>query len=129
MKTAKYKFTPFQKAWIDALIAQTYKQAKERLCIKNPDDNSLSYCCLGVACEIAPKFGIELEVETDRNYLVFNGQWAYLPVSVAEKLKLKDTHGKISEGLNLAYKNDREGLTHKEIGEFIRDNPEKVFVS
>lgn len=39
--------------WLKALRSGNYKQGKSNLCSVNPATGELSYCCLGVLCEVA----------------------------------------------------------------------------
>jgi len=54
----------FKKKWVAALRSGKYKQGKHRL--KQTDIKGDSYCCLGVACEIANSKNIQ------GNYIVGN---------------------------------------------------------
>ncbi len=127
-KKPKYKFTPFQKAWINALIAQKYKKGRGRLTqvLKN---GSLKCCCLGVACELAPKFGVKLKVEVIEDRKQYNGHSGLLSTGIVKILKLRDSEGLFGERESLVSLNDNDRKTHKQIGEFILNNPDKVFKS
>ena len=48
----------FKAKWLKALRSGKFKQAQAQLCVKEGD--SVSYCCLGVACRIVhPKMDLE----------------------------------------------------------------------
>ena len=49
------------KLWVDALRSGEYQQGKNSLA-KYDDDGTLKFCCLGVACEVAIKDGLNLPV-------------------------------------------------------------------
>lgn len=122
-----YKFNEFQLKWLEALESGEYKQCKNYL--KQDFENEIRYCCLGVGCELA---GIKLEKDIafrpdiycynqdDKKYV---GQ---APDELVDKLKLKGCLGTISEDSSLVGKND-SGYTFKQIAQFCRENPEKVF--
>lgn len=139
MKTPKYKFNAFQSAWLKALESGKYKQATHSLCAVNVS-NKLSYCCLGVACEvwnnkIVPKHHkrkLTKEPSTNGSLVNFSsfkydGERTGLPDNIFKELKLHSCLGQIPiTGLTLAEMNDR-GKTHLEIAEYIRNNPKEVF--
>lgn len=133
MKTkSKYKFSPFQKAWIDALISQKYKKTIGRLA-KVDKKGNLSCCCLGVACEIASKF-LDSHLNKNKsnpNDIEYNGVGGCLPINVEQSLRLRSCSGAfrraVGKKTNLAKLNDCAKWSHKKIGEYIRDNPENVF--
>jgi hypothetical protein len=125
---------------IKALRSGEYPQARQRLCSVDPEGNPVGYCCLGVACEVAMKHGIELEVKVEdldrgagpskaRSY---DGRWDYLPEKVRVAYGWKDDMGELSEivpvhkpsagahesGSALSYLNDR-GASFAEIADVI----------
>jgi hypothetical protein len=69
--------------WLTALRSGEYKQGKGFL--KSQQGEHVSYCCLGVLCELAAKAGIVEDSEVDEDAFVhtFDGQSSYLPPKVA----------------------------------------------
>lgn len=58
---------------VEALRSGEYEQAKSRLAWLSKDGKNFKYCCLGVACEVAKKNGLDLEVllvdgDTSKSY-------------------------------------------------------------
>lgn len=107
------------KAWVKALRSGEYKQAKGRL--KEGD----AYCCLGVACIVATKGGVEEvpeiaydDVDLDINFIM-----------VKEWIGLMDAQGRYEVGTKayyLASDND-SGLSFGEIADIIEANEDKLF--
>ncbi len=147
-----YEFNEAQKLWLAALRSGCYKQGTNGALSEEG-----TYCCLGVACEIAPKFGVvltinhpvvmvedeftgeESEVEDDTTNW-YSGHSEDAPASVTDALKLRgslgefeqefytfDKHGNKLTGL--AGLNDSDEYSFEKIADFIEANPEKVFKS
>lgn len=116
----KHVFTELQLKWLEALESGKYKQGRFRL--KNDSNGQDTYCCLGVACEVA---GI-------KPVLVDNARWEYEemfsvpPDRLVSELGLNDMNGMIMGEGCLINMND-SGSTFAEIAQFIRENPERVF--
>ena len=85
--------------FIDALVYGGYEQCSGKLC------ESGKYCCLGVACEVAIKNGVELNVvnvdptpclcgavhgDEDGTGKTYDGETGILPPAVAAWLGLED---------------------------------------
>lgn len=49
--------TEIKDRWLEALRSGEYKQGKGRL-VKETDDGTFNYCCLGVLCDLAQQQGI-----------------------------------------------------------------------
>lgn len=66
--------------WVDALRSGEYKQGREQL--HDPELNE--WCCLGVACDVAVKNGVPLNI--DAAGARFDGHTDYLPQRVMDWL-------------------------------------------
>lgn len=119
------------KLWLQALRSGEYKQCKRIL------SDGESYCCLGVACEIARKNGLNVHrtiVGQDETVVVFDGNTKTLPLSVSNWLGFYagDVVGTIYKGcdnlvLCLSKLND-EGKTFLEIADMIEKHQDTLFV-
>lgn len=49
--------------WIQALRSGGYKQGRGNLKVITPQTGSASYCCLGVACEVAMGNGVQMALD------------------------------------------------------------------
>lgn len=82
---------------IQALRSGRFKQGHSVLA-RVHDDESVSYCCLGVACRVALENGVEMEVRIRKSPggiakdLIFNGSGGYMPMSVKEWFGFEDTN-------------------------------------
>jgi hypothetical protein len=110
--------------WIEALESGEYKQAVSYLSIHG------LYCCLGVACEVAIKHGVEVTRAYRDEIVQYDGDHSLLPPSVQKWLGLRCNDGGFEvahddwiEEVNLATLND-EGATFQEIANVIRENAE-----
>lgn len=141
MATNKFKFTPFQEAWLKALETGKYKQGKRRLATRNKEKKTVGYCCLGVACEVYRNLfpgKLKKKYKTvkypgydDDNRVIYgdNEEQLYLPQELVSELGLFDHKGtpkQCSLYQDLSRLNDN-GKTHKEIAKIVRANPEKYF--
>lgn len=76
--------------WIAALRSGEYKQGRGFLARKGLSESSMSFCCLGVLCELNSEKG-EVLKETraaeifERNY--YHGDSSYLPIPLTNKYK------------------------------------------
>lgn len=78
--------------WVKALRSGEYKQTQKRLATVDRDGN-VSYCCLGVACEVYGKTERrEQELNQHSRRVVFDGSDAVLPESVQQWLGLTEGH-------------------------------------
>lgn len=118
--------------WVDTLRAGIYKQGKGYLKVED------TYCCLGVACELAIKDGIPVNVKTGtnsngNNITYFCGEKFYLPEVVRNWLGLKDKTGNWTHGqnvdANVAHMNDEERKSFTEIATFVEQNADKLFTA
>ena len=67
----------------DALESGEYERGKGFLC-RITEDGRRQWCCLGVACDVARKNGLDLSEQNLGNYLSFDGKSACLPSSVMQ---------------------------------------------
>jgi len=71
--------------WVDALKSGEYEQTVGAL------RNEWGYCCLGVACDVAIKNGLNVIVEeVEGEDVSYDGSLAYLPESVSGWLGLEE---------------------------------------
>lgn len=132
---------PNAQKWVEALRSGEYPQTEGKLTRwgagLSPALNRtypVGHCCLGVACELAVKDGVEINVMHDeRGYVHYDGEDNYLPPSVVEWLgftKSASSQGVYKEDdnrvLSLAKLND-EGSTFNEIADVIEENAERLF--
>lgn len=109
----KQKLGPKQKAWVKALRSGKFKQTEGVLKDKN------GYCCLGVLCELEEKL-------TKNGYIKGTDNSIELPNIILKKYGFNSKIGSIKNSYSLAARND-DGISFKEIANFIEQNPEKVF--
>jgi len=122
---AKAKLNKNAQKWVKALRSGKYKQATGQL--KRQDDGgSTTFCCLGVACELAVKAG------AIKAYLGWNGA---LPGEVRQWLGLSSTEGRFEKKklkgsfvIDLTDLNDNLKYSFKQIARFIESKPEGLFV-
>lgn len=120
--------------WATALESGDYKQGKGWL--KQQQDGSYSYCCLGVLCELA---GLECK-ETTTNCQYSYGDItaiddylcksdSFLPINFSDELKMKHLGAFLSkenEYHRLTTLND-DGFSFTEIAAVIRENYKSIF--
>ena len=124
--------------WVEALKSENYKQAFNKLKVKDPEDNVVKFCPLGVLCDICidesnlrcgwkPRY--QWDNETFFAFYVNNGystydEFGFLPPdvkawaeldSVVPKLKYKEEEKSINE------LNDIEKLSFEEIANLIEE--------
>ena len=56
--TGKQRLGPNQKKWLEALRSGEYDQHNDIPALHNKKDG-ITFCCLGVACEVAPQEGVQ----------------------------------------------------------------------
>lgn len=112
------------KAWVAALRSGKYEQGRGYLKVGN------LFCCLGVACDIAVKNGVDIEV-TDTSY---DGETKVMPEVVTAWLGLRNEEGyyetrndyNLLVGKRLTIDND-DGKTFEEIADIIESEPKGLF--
>lgn len=138
---------PIQQAWVDGLRSGDYKQGNGQLTTIKPDGTEED-CCLGVACKLAVKAGVEIDVRITPAWARQDGHVSYdgcsgLPSQkVLDWLGLKDCNGSFtipSRGTDeyrcdlsrtsLATENDLGHKTFKQIANFIESHADELFVS
>lgn len=106
--------------WIEALRSGNYTQGTRKLCTVDADSGKEYYCCLGVLCDI-----LKTPYKNNDGAKEFDGEIGRLPKSVIEKTGIRSVYGLI-DLLSLAYLNDCEQKSFKEISEVIETNWEKL---
>lgn len=113
------------RTWVEALRSGEYQQGKGHLAFEN------TFCCLGVACELAVKDGIPVKVEDlpDRNSegikgtcRHYDGNDAVLPPAVRDWLGLeaRDPYADYNgERHKLSKLNDDGGFNFNDIADII----------
>ena len=113
------------KAWVKALRSGDYQQTRHALRRDN------GFCCLGVACDLAVKAGLPVELRESCGMVTYNGEKSGLPPIVRAWLGLSEVDGYM-EGFacgcySLAYMNDHGG-SFTEIADAIEEEPLGLFV-
>lgn len=135
------KLTERQEAWVKALQSGKYKQGGEFLCQEK------KFCCLGVACEIAPEFKDYGSFYEDYSTLDPDED-EYAPPEIVEALKLHSKEGLVEEEHRISFfkamesvgyrgpqrntlasYNDSYDATFKQIAAAIRKVPQAIFTS
>ena len=108
--------------WVEALRSGKYKQYQGALNYRD------SYCCLGVACEVAMANGVKLTKITAPRKLTRYGEAGdiyALPPEVMKWLGIKTPHGSYP-GTDLVRIND-SGAPFAEIADTIEENQKALF--
>ena len=132
MATAKKaKLNKNARAWVKALRSGKYKQTKEALTRINPDTGEIvGNCCLGVACELAVKAGVQLDPYPSGDTLYYGTENTVLPPAVQKWLGVEDGEGGLKYGgkdTSLAVLNDG-GKSFKQIARIIEQKAAELFV-
>jgi hypothetical protein len=109
--------------WYQALMSGDYVQGDGRLCAVGHDGEPDKWCCLGVACDVAVKNGVEMLLDADGIRKYFDGMIAYLPKKVEEWLGVPD-HDPDLAGERASNWNDSSRLSFPEIAELIKNEYE-----
>jgi hypothetical protein len=109
------------KKWVKALRSGKYKQGN--LVLHNLKTDS--FCCLGVACDLATKEG----VFTSGITIMDDGAGVTLPRAVQKWLRLSTTAGKFKSGQSLVGLNDKENFTFPQIATVIESEPQGLFLT
>lgn len=87
--------TPNQLKWVEALESGEYKQDTDRLgvlTVVDDEGNTVSHCCLGVACELAVLDGVAMQVfdlyDDFCRYRRYETSTGSLPSAVVEWLNI-----------------------------------------
>jgi hypothetical protein len=114
---------------VAALRSGDYKQGQRRLAIVKPD-GSVTYCCLGVFCEVAIADGLGVRVGERHDSMgqevkEFDDEYLVLPVSVRDWLGVNDTDPEVAFGaefFRMSSLNDDVYLSFREIAGAIEDH-------
>jgi hypothetical protein len=113
------------KAWVAALRSGDYKQGREVL--RDGDE----FCCLGVACDLAVKAGLPIDVHNEYAVASYNENTGTLPNIVRRWLGLTtDTGGYWDKAIgsgSLAALNDDRGYDFEQIADVIEQEPDGLF--
>jgi hypothetical protein len=127
--------------WVAALRSGDYQQGQEALKLVSAD-GSISYCCLGVLCDIFHKKygeGKWQEVPVDDCCTLIGGDpetfvtsgceyassaWGSLPPLVQKWAGIADNCGLLPDGKYLSELNDQGGKSFNEIADIIEQNVE-----
>lgn len=120
------ELTEPQKAWLDALRSGEYKQGRDAL--RNGDN----FCCLGVACEVALKQGVELDVKALSSGLYsYDGSEGVVPLKVQDWLGLHTPSGMShwsSPLMGCTTLNDTSRMPFERIADHLEENADAYFV-
>lgn len=103
--------------WVEALRSGEYHQARGQL--QNVD----AYCCLGVACRVAEKHGVEVNQQLG----FLDGTCLIAQPNVKEWLGLASGKGDL-KNVSLALLNDAERLSFSDIADIIEQNAGELFI-
>lgn len=120
--TAESSHAEVREHWAQALESGEYAQATGRLADTDEEGEPVSYCCLGVACDLAIRAGVLDSFDPDHADLADSYRYR----AVMRWIGLRDVSGKYASG-SLAVDNDA-GETFREIAATIRAEPENLFV-
>lgn len=112
---------------IKALESGKYKQATSALARRDSERGKFSFCCLGVACEVAKANGCDVKVTTSPNnrYRFYDGDSALLPPSVVEWYGFAKDEPRLfdeghTDGLLATVANDNRGYDFIKIAKLFR---------
>ena len=103
------------KAWIAALRSGKYHQVDGQLC--EVRGNQTFHCCLGVACRVMHKNGVNIDMFNDGNNVLFDGEMCHLNNELRTELTIT-----LDEQEKLVRMNDEDRASFREIADFIEDN-------
>ncbi len=120
------------KAWVEALESGKFKQTRGKL-TKISTRGLLSYCCLGVACELYRQAHIKTIIDDKKHIGVraYDGELNMLPERVQKWLGIRTNNGAYvtDKGIgDLIDDNDSRCLSFKKIAAIIRLEPKGLFV-
>ena len=103
------------KKWIAALRGGKYHKTTGMLC--RVVSGQSSHCCLGVACRVAIKNGIDIVVKNIGGSVEFDGNQSDLPIKL---MKLFGVDG--ADQGNLIRMNDADRVSFRQIANYIEEN-------
>ena len=127
----KHKLNDVAKRWVKALRSGDYEQGAESLA--NVEENGITYCCLGVLCELAVKEGI-IRSKKNKSSIRYggptDGKTDLLPDKVVRWAGLKNNDGDRHkpDTHTLAELNDDYAWSFKKIAKYIEENAKELFV-
>jgi hypothetical protein len=82
--------------WLEALRSGEYQQGRENLAVRR-EDGSMTYCCLGVLCDLAVRAGVDIDVNQSdyAGRVRYEGEISILPYKVMEWAGLYDPNPQI----------------------------------
>lgn len=95
--------TENMRKFVEALRSGEYTQGQDALEYVSNNGTILN-CCLGVACRVAVKDGLNIEISIKSSARTFDGAGGFLPESVQDWLGI--------EGRNPALDIGRDGVSH-----------------
>lgn len=122
-----------RRQWVAALRSGEFKRGKTALRQK-AEDGEETYCCLGVACELAVRDGVIPPAQDNGTYLYrYVTSTGYLPEEVRDWLGLDSTAGDLQFPVsrhagvyNLALANDEYGWDFERIADAIENDEVKL---
>ena len=106
--------------WVAALRSGDYSQGRGALAKESVGE--ISYCCLGVLCELAFKKGLVTRSSSGFNTVTFNGEAALLPDALA-KWSGVSREGSYGNGPHwLTEDNDEKRLSFNELADLIEEH-------
>ncbi len=81
-----------------ALRSGEYQQGRDSLCMQEKGQSS--YCCMGVACRLAIKDGVKIEVDDDSTYVKFDNTYSDAPQSIMDWLGIDRPQRNILQHMN-----------------------------
>jgi hypothetical protein len=119
--------------WARRLDSGDYAQGYGQLAKMHLEDGKITYCCLGVACEMAHEAGIVGRISHGAGTIYFYGvddpteeHDLILPEAVATWFGFNgrsDCDPQAPDGVRFSSHNDEKGATFPEIAQMIRDLP------
>lgn len=125
--------------WAQKLESGQLKQGKHRLCNKD-GLGGVSYCCLGVVCELYIELGGDLEKVEYQNHYGYNeeghdlSRTGVLPREVQDWIGMNTNEGRYIDRqgypiASLVADNDSFGRNFEQIARIIRSRPKGLFIS
>lgn len=117
--------------WVEALESGQYEQAKGVLA-RRGEDGKVRYCCLGVACDVAMRNGVNLHTEDSETIegspvIVYDGWDGILPEAVADWLGFDNQNPVLTTSLlgggstTASSMNDGLGFAFTRIAQAVRE--------
>jgi hypothetical protein len=114
------------KKWVKALLSGKYKQARGALHRKSNKGGD-SFCCLGVACELAVEANIIKSAKPYGFLYHYEGSGGVLPRKVQRWLGLVYSDGMFDKGMRSLSEINDSGWSFKQIARLIERQPEGLF--